>query len=263
MYYKPLVPLLLLALTPQAGAQETADAWQFGSEIAAGYRYDSNVGLSQVDENTSQNDQAMTLRGKLKANWQATDRLAFATSYQFEQENYREFSQYDLQIQTLMGEVSYQLPWFKAGISQHNAAAEVANQKFLDFEQTSYFLGDLIGDNFYWRLAHQRLTKTLPDYPKRDAEAAHYSADTFWFFQQGSGFLTLGYTNEDEDAADAKFSFSGHKLRSSIHRNLQAWGQQQKLSLSIDYQDRDYQAAWLPGTAARRDQITSVKVNGR
>ncbi|MGQ4277513.1 hypothetical protein ACQ5ES_10740 [Pseudidiomarina sp. E22-M8] len=258
MRYKTLVPMLLM-LSLNVSAEEQADAWEFGSEIEAGYRYDSNVGLTQIDENTSQSDQLVTLRGKLQANWQATDKLAFTASYQAEQERYREFSQYDLQIHTLTGEVSYQLPWFKVGISQHNADAKVAENDFLDFKQTSYYLGDLIGDSVYWRLAHQQITKTLTDYPQRNAKANYYSVDTFWFFAQGSRFLTFAYTKQDEVAAEPKFSFAGHQFRSSVNQTLQGWDHAQKLSLSITYQDHDYRAAWSPASTARQDQLTTLE----
>ncbi|CAB0151462.1 hypothetical protein PSI9734_01849 [Pseudidiomarina piscicola] len=259
MIYRALLPIALIAVTPAASADNDTSTWTFDSELEAGYRYDSNVGLTQIDENTAQSDQATVLRGKLASSWQATDRLKLSASYQLEQENYQEFSQYDLQIQTLMGEVSYQFPWAKVGVSQHNAQADVADDDFLEFNQTSYFVGNLVGESFYWRLAHQRVDKDLPDYSQRNAEARNYTADMFWFFNQGDRFVTLGYTHENEDAVDSKFSFNGHQVRTSIHQTLQVWGQSQKLSLSLDYKDRDYESAWTAQTAARQDQITSLE----
>ncbi|MDN7125833.1 hypothetical protein J6I75_07705 [Pseudidiomarina sp. 1APP75-27a] len=259
MTYNTMLPVVLLLLCPAAQAETSTSTWTFANEFEAGYLYDSNVGLSQIDENTTESDQALQLRGKLQLGWQATEQLNISTSYQYQNKNYRDFSSFDQEITTLMADINYQLAWFKVGVSQHNADAKVAHRDFLDFRQTSYYLADLIGDSIYWRLGHQRLTKTLQDYPARNAAASNYSADLFWFFHQGSRFVTFGYTHEDEVAADAKFSYLGHQLRSSLNQTLDLWGHAQKLSLSVDYKNRDYSSAWLPNQAARQDNVTTFE----
>ena len=97
------ISILLVSPFPLALAQDasTEPQWiEFDTQAYAGYGYDSNVSVSEIDTNTGEGDSALYAKGKVKASITPHEKWQLNTSAQYALTEYNDYSVFNLAITT-------------------------------------------------------------------------------------------------------------------------------------------------------------------
>ncbi len=230
---------------------------KLGAEVEAGLEYDSNLAVVELDQYTSRGDWALLANLRLNAQWQATPKAVFKAGASYNSKTYQELSAFDLDIQQVFADASYELPLFKLGLSYHQADAALDGTDFLTLRQHSVYLSRLFNQRTFVRGAVNYQEKEFPTSPERNAHNLGMAGDVFVFFRQGKTFLTLGVVHEQEDAASAAFDLTATSLKTAINHQFPAWGKTTNLQLGWRYEQRDYSGI-TPAIKAKRDDSRQV-----
>lgn len=220
-------------------------------QLDAGTEYDSNLNIVELDQYSTASDWAAVFNARLNSQWQATDAVNLKAGYSYTSKNYRDQDEFDLTIQQLFADVSYNFSLLTLGASYHYADATLGGADFLKLQQTSLYASRLFNNRIFVRGALNHQDKDFPDTAERNASNNGLAGDVFVFFREGKTFIAAGFSSEEENAAQDQFSFDGTSLRGSINHKFSAWGKANKLQLGWRYQDRDY-AGVTPEIDARR-----------
>lgn len=211
--------------------------------LEAGTEYDSNLGVVELDQYSTQSDWAALLNARLNGRWKANEKLDVKAGYYYLTKTYQDNENFDLDLQQLFADASYNFDVVTLGASYHNADAELADRDFLQLQQTSLYASRLFNNRIFLRAAANYQDKDFPGNAGRNAQNTGVAGDVFIFFQQGNTFLAAGFTREEEEAVQNQFNYDALSLRASINHKFQAWGKPSKLQLGVRYHDRDYSAA--------------------
>ncbi len=210
--------------------------------LEAGTESDSNLSVVELDQYSTQSDWAALLNARLNGSWKASDKLDLKAGYNYLTKTYQDNESFDLAIQQMFADASYNFDVFTLGASVHNADAELADRDFLQLQQTSIYASRLFNKRFFVRAAANYQEKEFPGNSGRNANNTGFAGDMFVFFREGNTFIVAGVTREEEDAKQDQFNYDAFSLRASINHKFQAWGKPSKLQLGMRYHDRDYSA---------------------
>jgi len=225
--------------------------------LEAGTEYDSNLSVVELDQYSTQSDWAALLNARLNGRWKASDKLDLKAGYYYLTKTYQDNESFDLAIQQLFADASYNFDVFTLGASYHNADAELAEKDFLQLQQTSLYASRLFNNRIFVRAATNYQDKDFPGNAERNARNTGIAGDVFVFFQQGNTFVAAGFTREQEDAAQDQFNYDALSLRASINHKFPVWGKASKVQLGMRYHDRDYSAATIPTDDGQTDSFRS------
>lgn len=214
--------------------------------LEAGAEYDSNLGVVELDQYSTQSDWAALLNARLNGRWKASEKLDVKAGYYYLTKTYHDNENFDLALQQLFADASYHFDLLTLGASYHHADAELADRDFLQLQQTSIYASRLFNKRIFLRAAANYQDKDFPGNDGRNAQNTGIAGDVFVFFQQGNTFLAAGFTSEEEEAAQDQFNYDALSLRASINHKFQAWGKPSKWQLGVRYHDRDYSTAMMP-----------------
>ncbi|MDO8341627.1 MAG: hypothetical protein Q7T48_00345 [Cellvibrio sp.] len=208
--------------------------------LEAGTEYDSNLSVIELDQFSTQSDWAALLNARLNGSWKATDKLELKGGYSYLSKTYQDYENFDLAIQQLSADVSYQFEPVTIGASFHNADAELADKDLLTLQQTSLYASRLFNKRVFLRGAVNFQDKDFPGNGGRNATNNGFAGDMFVFFNQGTTLIATGFTRDQEDANQAQYDYDGTSLRASISHKFPVWGKNSKVQLGMRYNDRDY-----------------------
>ena len=228
--------------------------------LEAGTEYDSNLSVVELDQYSTESDWAALFNARLNTQWKATEELELKAGYSFVSKTYQDNEEFDLVIQQLFADASYDFSLLTLGASYHYADATLADQDFLQLQQTSLYASHLFDNRIFVRGAANFQDKKFPDNSERNASNNGLAGDVFIFFHQGKTFIAMGISNEEEDAVQDQFSFDGISLRSSINHKFSTWGKTSELQLGWRYQDRDYSAVTPELEARRHDRNNIISI---
>lgn len=223
---------------PVTGDDERMD---FGFEASAGYKYDSNVNLSEIDDNTEQADTA--LQYKLGADLRArlADNLTLYLDYGYSATRYQELSGYDLAIHQAQARISYRLGAFDTGLAARHFHALVDGDGFLDINQGAVSVARMLDDTWYLRAAFTHSDKTYADYPARDADNEALDADVYYLLDGMNRYVSMGMRVDSEDAVSDEFDYVSGNLRLAYGHQLPLGSRNLKLKGQLKLEKRDYQ----------------------
>lgn len=225
--------------------------------LEAGTEYDSNLSVVELDQYSTRSDWAALLNARANGRWKASDKLDLKAGYAYLSKTYKDNESFDLGIQQLFADASYNFNLFTLGASFYNVDAELASRDFLQLQQTSFYASRLFNKRIFVRAAVNHQDKDFPGIAERNAKNIGFAGDIFIFFDQGNTFISTGISREEEDAAQGQYSYDGFSLRGSINRKFPVLGKASKLQLGLRYLDRDY-AAINPTIGSRREDSQRV-----
>ncbi|WP_062061765.1 hypothetical protein [Cellvibrio sp. OA-2007] len=229
--------------------------------LEAGTEYDSNLSVIELDQFSTQSDWAAVLNARLNGRWKATDKLELKGGYSYLSKTYQDYDDFDLAIQQLFADVSYQFEPVTIGASFHNADAELADKDLLTLQQTSFYASRLFNQRVFVRGAVNFQDKDFPSNGERNARNTGFAGDVFVFFNQGATFIATGVTQEQEDANQASFDYDATSLRASINHKFSVWGKNSKVQLGTRYHARDYSDITSAVNSRRADthRVTNIE----
>lgn len=222
-------------------ANDNADSWSLSGKAKAGMEYQSNVNISELEQASGQSDNAVVLDAQLDLGWQVSDNLRIDTGYSINDKSYQTASDYDSRLQLAFADVSYALTTTTIGTNVYHAQADLDDSDFLTLTQFSVYTMHSLSDSWFLRPSLVHADKQFDQIEQRDAKSYSATVDSFWFFDQGQRFISLGATYEDEEANATEFSYTATGLNARVSNQFSLWQLTQKLQFGLKLSQRDYQ----------------------
>ena len=236
---------LLVARAAVAGNEPAVDF-----RASAGYQYDSNVGVAEIDTNTGEADNAAVLEVGIDGRVPLSDGLAMTLGYGYLQTTWESFGEFDTALHRLQGELAWRTRHVDAGLALRHFAARLDGDRFFDLRQVSPSVGRLFGDSLYLRGAYTRGDKAFVGRDERDAVNDAVAADAYLLLDGMRHYLSAGLRFENEDAAGDAFDYDGRRLRFGYGRRLDAF----EVKARVQFDELDYLGTGEDAEAARRDR---------
>jgi hypothetical protein len=259
-----LLGTVLGATAVVADAQEavtpTAQDRAVAINLGAGFEYDSNVAVLELDTSTNAGDRAALLDFGVSYDKPGPGRFDVQAGYDFSQSLHDDFDAFDVRIHRGSATLSYDLGRVDIGATFQHADAELDGNDFLTLEQVSPYLSKLIGQRLFLRFAYAHSDKEFAGNPDRGATADALSSDVYVFVDGLRTYLLFGYRHDDEDAVDPQFDYGGHMYRVQLTKRLD---RERELTLrtSLRVESRDYDYPTTSIGAPRRDDRTRFEVS--
>ncbi|AZG71958.1 surface lipoprotein assembly modifier [Shewanella livingstonensis] len=220
-----------------------ADTLSVNGKLKAGMEYQSNVNISELEQASGESDTATALEGEINAAWQVNDHFRLDSSYSINDKRYNKASAYDSRLQLAFIDASYGFNNLTLGSSVYLAQADLDGSDFLTLNQFSVYAMYNLSDSWFIRPSVVYADKDFAQFTLRDASNKSANLDSFWFFQQGQKFISLGAIYEDEDALDKTFSYRAAGINIRVSNQFDLWHIAQKVQLGMKLTQRDYALA--------------------
>ncbi len=232
--------LLPLSLGATANEGESLPDATFSAELGAGYEYDSNVSIDELDASSNESDYAWLAELELAVEKPLSESAELNLSYDFSQNWYQEFSEVNRQTHLLGADLSWDLDAVTTGAYAYYIRARLDGRSFLEQFRASPYISGFMGKKWYARGAYVYIDKTIENRPQRNA-TAHSAEGDLYYFQRGlRSYFNFGYRYKQEDAVAAQFSYRASSLKLRYVRRLSIAGRLSSLELAWRFEDRDY-----------------------
>ena len=250
-------------------AKETSHAdvkqqtFSLSGSAYVGYRFDSNVSVSELDTNSDVADGALQSEARLKVSVKPTEKWGNVLSASQANTNYQTLSEFALDLTTLSASTSYTFDFAKLGAHYYHASAKLDGSDFLTYQQYGLSAGKLLGQRTYLRVSSDLIDKqfenTPEDAPIRDSEAVAVRSDLFYFFE-GEDFFQIALKLQNEDALNNVFDYTGKGVDLAYTYPLAVFSKPLKLKVSYQLEVRDY-ATEQDGGIGREDDKHVVEMS--
>ena len=215
---------------------------EFGLELAAGYAWDDNVGLDELERATGESDEVTSLEIQGSAEFFFDDRASVRISAGLVDDSYRQFSQVDrrteslgINLETLLGKATVGINWF-------DVSADLDDEAFLKYERLSPYVAGFLSKQWFLRGEYVYGEKTIARRPGREADSHSVSIDSYYFIQGLKRYAVLGYTFRVDNARANRYDYDSHALKLRyVHRESLA-NLPLELELEGKFEDRQYKS---------------------
>ena len=215
---------------------------EFGLELAAGYAWDDNVGLDELERATGESDEVTSLEIQGSAEFSFDDRASVRISAGLVDDSYRQFSQVDRRTESLG--INLETLWGKAtvGINWFDVSADLDDEAFLTYERLSPYVAGFLSKQWFIRGEYVYGEKTIARRPGREADSHSVSIDSYYFIQGLKRYAVLGYTFRVDNARANRYDYDSHALKLRyVHRESVA-NLPLELELEGKFEDRRYKS---------------------
>ena len=230
-------------------------------EVSAGAEQDSNLNIVELDRHSHQSDLAALLGIKIDGSCKPGDAWSISGGYSFNSKSYQENKAFNLAIHQLYADANYNFDAVTVGINHHYANAFLDGDSFLALNQTSFYVSKLLNNNIYLRGAANIQDKKFPDISARNARNIGFSGDAFVFFNGGKTFVSLGITNENENARANQFDYKGTEVKAKVSHKFMLGSKENKVQLGWRHVERDYTHITTEIKTQRYDSGNSLEAN--
>jgi hypothetical protein len=233
-------------------------------DLRAGFVYDSNVAILDLDTSSGQGDVAAQVELGAGYSGRPSQRLSVNASYHLSQTLHQEYDAFDLRIHRGSTGFGYDIGGVNTGLAAHHIVAELDGNRFLVMRQLSPHLSRLVGTRLFLRFAHTYTEKTFRTNPDRHASAHALSADAYVFLNGLTTYLVFGVRHDDEDAAAGHFDYRGNRLRTQLTHRISAGTRDLTLRAQLRTEARRYREAMPsiepPIDEKRRDRRNQIEL---
>ena len=215
---------------------------EFALELAAGYAWDDNVGLDELERATGESDEVTTLEAQGSALFSYKDRASIRFSAGLVDDSYRKFSQVDRRTESLGMNLETKLGKLTAGINWFDVSADLDDEQFLKYERLSPYLSGFVSKQWFLRGEYVYGEKEIERRPGREANSHSVSLDSYYFLQGLKRYTVVGYTFRVDNARANRYDYDSHALKLRyVHRETLK-GLPLELELEGKFEDRQYKA---------------------
>lgn len=225
--------------------------------LEAGASHQSQLVVEEIDQFSSNGDTARYLSFDVAGDWELGEKFKLNAGYHYSDTSFKDNSDFDLAIGRLYSDVSYDLSIVTLGYNANRVDAKLGGDSFMDLDRDSFYLARLINNSIYLRAESTSIDKTFDTLGERNATNDATSFDTYFFYNQGQSFFSLGYVTEEESANQPEYSYDGKVYRATFSNKFGA-DNQHKIKLRWRYTDRDYQAVFPGLDSARQDELNTL-----
>jgi hypothetical protein len=225
----------------------------FSAELAAGAEYDSNVSVSDLDNNTGADDVAAVIDADFEFSPDVGEKTEFDLGYSFSQSLYAEFDAFNLQSHLATADFSREVGGFDIGGAYRFSHARLGGDPFLTMHQIAPYVSRFIGDRVFLRAEYAYTDRNFIGRTDRDGRSHAGSGDIYVFLRGSKTYVSAGYKYENEDTTDPQFAFTGHNFRARISHKVPLGRRFAQLKLGYRFEDRGYDAITPSIAAVRAD----------
>ena len=223
---------------PQLAFAET----KLDVELAAGYAWDDNVGLDELERATGESDEVTSLEIQGSAEFSFYDRASVRISAGLVDDSYRQFSQVDRRTESLGINLETQLGKATVGINWFDVSADLDDKAFLTYERLSPYVAGFLSKQWFIRGEYVYGEKTIARRPGRETDSHSVSIDSYYFIQGLKRYAVLGYTFRVDNARANRYDYDSHALKLRyVHRESLA-NLPLELELEGKFEDRRYKS---------------------
>ncbi|MEM9304833.1 MAG: hypothetical protein AAGE01_22160 [Pseudomonadota bacterium] len=242
-------------LTCLAGAATAQDS-PFALSVSAGAEYDSNVAISEIDQNSRLGDWA-TL-GELALDYER--QLGTATSmdvgYAYSSTAYQELDTFDRATHTAKLRLDHEFGSFDGDVSYYRIHARLDDEGLFDMDRYEVSLSRFVAKGHLLRGAITHAETTFEDRGRRDSDDQTIGVDWYYFANGVRRYFLASFDYRESDAVGQQFDYDAHILKLKANQRIQFRGRDARLSLEWRYEDRAY-GGLTPSIGAARDDSRS------
>ncbi len=254
-------PFTLSALTIGIFLQSQYTAAAVNIEASTGIEQDSNLNVTELDQQSKESDMAALLGLKLDVSSKHFDKLSLSGGYSYNSKNYRTNKNFNLAIHQVNADANYDFDVMTIGISHHYADAILDKDSLLVLNQTNFYASKLINDFLYLRAATNLQDKSFNSAKERDAHNLGFSSDAFIFFNHGKTFVAASLGTDKEDARTNSFDYTASQYSAKISHKFMLGKKEQKVQLSWRQLERNYSGITEEINAERYDTGQIIDIN--
>ena len=221
-------------------------AWAWGAdfdlELAAGYAWDDNVGLDELERATGESDEVTTLEIQGSALFSYQDRASLRVLAGLVDDSYQEFSQVDRRTESLGVNLEAQLGKATVGVNWFDVSADLDAEEFLTYERLSPYLAGFLSKQWFLRGEYVYGEKTIARRPGREADSHSVSLDSYYFIQGLKRYAVLGYTFRVDNARANRYDYEAHAIEARYVHRKNLGRLPLELEIEGKYEDRNYKA---------------------
>lgn len=221
---------------------------------------DSSVGLSEIDQNTEQSDNAWQVTLSPSVEIKPNDIFSFTASYDWSRKEYFEQEQFNLDLGSVHLDGAAKVKGFTVGSRYDRSDATLSDEDFLTLTQRSVYLARLINNRWYWRVSGIEKDKSFPGREDRNAENTGGRIDLFAFLNNMQVIWAMGLASENEEANDALFDFRGLAANVSLTRKFQLFDRKSEIKFAYRFRENDYTGYDASIAATRLDRNHQASV---
>ena len=212
--------------------------WSF--ELSAGVESDSNVSVSELDQNTRSGDTALRLRAEVDFETQLSEQTELKLGYTFSDKSFDEFSNFDLQTHLASATLSHDFDVVKLGLTARYIDAHLGGEGFQSFTQVSPHISGFASKKLFLRGAYTLSDKSFDIQTTRDADVHTLDLDAYYFIDGSKRYVSLGLERETSDAVDSQFSYDGFGFNLRFTQRFDFRGQRARARAGWRFETRDY-----------------------
>ena len=221
-------------------------AWALGADfdldLAAGYAWDDNVGLDELERATGESDEVTTLEIQGSALFSYQDRMSLRVLAGLVDDSYQEFSQVDRRTESLGVNLEAQLGKATVGVNWFDVSADLDAKEFLTYERLSPYLAGFLSKQWFLRGEYVYGEKTITRRPGREADSHSVSLDSYYFIQGLKRYAVVGYTFRIDNARANRYDYDSHAIKARYVHRENLGHLPVELEIEGKYEDRQYKA---------------------
>ena len=211
-------------------------------DLAAGYAWDDNVGLDELERATGESDEVTTLEAQGSAEFKLGEATSLRLSASLVDDSYQKFSQVDRQTTSVGANFETGLGSATVGINWFDVTAKLDQEHFLSYERISPYVATFLSKEWFVRGEYVYAEKEIEKRPGRAADSHTVSVDSYYFLQGLKRYAVLGYAFRVDNARANRYDYESHAIRARyVHRETFA-GLPLELELEARWEDRQYKA---------------------
>lgn len=229
-----------------------APAAKFDFDATVGADYDSNVGITELDENSGAADSVASFGAGVAGAFKAGEHVGLRLGWDYDASKHRQFSEFDLGLQHAVAGIDVTGNYLDAGISAERFDGRLDGEPYLTVTQYSPNVSKLIGSRVFVRAAWIASDKHFDALPERDAHADAYRLDAYLLLDGMDRYVALTWQAGSEDASSAELDYRGRQSALTYGQHLV--GSRVMLKTQVRYEQRDYRNVTDAIDAPRRDR---------
>ena len=211
-------------------------------ELAAGYAWDDNVGLDELERATGESDEVTTLDIQGSALFRYQDKASLRVSAGLFDDSYQKFSQVDRRTESLGINLEAQLGKATVGVNWFDVSADLDDEQFLTYERISPYVSGFLSKRWFVRGEYVYGEKEIARRPGREANSHTVAFDSYYFLQGLKRYAVLGYAFRADNARANRYDYDSHAIKARYVHRGNFGGFPLELELEGKYEDRQYKS---------------------
>ena len=212
----------------------------FDLDLAAGYAWDDNVGLDELERATGESDEVTTLEIQGSALFSYQNRASLRVSAGWVDDSHQEFSQVDRRTESLGVNLEAQVGKATVGVNWFDVSADLDDEKFLTYERLSPYLAGFLSKQWFLRGEYVYGEKTIARRPGREADSHSVSLDSYYFIQGLKRYAVVGYTFRVDNARANRYDYESHAIKARYVHRRNLGRLPLELEIEGKFEDRQY-----------------------